>query len=342
MSDFLDPLVSGVYRRQATADSWPQSPAPQQEDIEAATAIVHEAWPPTPIVLSMPLSRVFDRAVYLKLESLAPIRSFKFRGALVSAATIASRRPGAHVYTASTGNHGQGVAYAAARFGLGVTVYSPSTALEEKVQAMRDLGANVVIEGDNLSAAQAGAEQSADSAGGIYVEDGEDPHLMAGAATVAYEVASSDESVDALLVPVGGGNLVAGSLMAGRHLSSNIDIIGVQSTAASGATASWLAGEVVTRPCNTFAGGLATEFPGEMSWQVMDRWLETMVLVDEDDLYRAVALAFRQTGLIIEGAAAATIAALATHGGQIPAERIALIITGSWLSSAELERALEL
>jgi threonine dehydratase len=204
---------------------------------------------------------------------------------------------------------------------------------------MRALGAEVVVTGPNLTHAQAVAESMVGD-GAVCVVDGEDPWLMAGAASVAHEVIASSEPVDTLIVPVGGGNLIAGSLLARRRLESTVSIVGVQSTAASGATASWLGGGVLQRPCATFAGGLATEEPGELSWRVMDRWLEHMALVDEQDLYAGIATAFRDTGLIVEGAAAATIAALAVHGGDIPGERVALVITGSWLSSGELERSL--
>jgi len=322
-------------------EGWPDSPVPQPADLDDAAAIVGDIWPVTPLVLSVPLSRLFDRTVYLKLESLAPVRSFKFRGALVAAAAIAERDSSGHVFTASTGNHGQGIAYAAGRLGLSATVCSPGNALTEKVQAMRDLGARVLIVGDSLSQAEAAAEAMAEDAGGIYIADGEDPWLMAGAATVAWEVIDSHHQVDSLVVPVGGGNLLAGSLLARRHLASAMNLVGVQSTAAPAATASWLAGEVVTRPCTTFAGGLATEYPGELALTVIDRWLETMALVDEADLYRGVATAFRECGLIVEGAAAATIAALSVHGAEMPGESVALLISGSWLSSAELATALQ-
>ena len=232
------------------------------------------------------------------------------------------------------------MAFAAARLGVSVTVCSPTNALAEKLEAMRNLGARVIVEGDNLSVAQATAQRMALDSEGVYVEDGEDPQLMAGAATVAWEVMESAASPETLIVPVGGGNLIAGSLLAKKHLAADMQIFGVQSTAAQGATVSWLAGNVVSRPCATFAGGLATEFPGELSLEVMDRELQTMVLVDELDLYRGVATAFRDTGLIVEGAAAATIAALSVHGGEIPGDSVTLLVTGSWLSSDELARAL--
>ena len=333
-------LTAGVYRRQPHEHPWPDIPVPQPADLNSAFATVRAVWPVTPLLFSVQLSRLFDREVYLKLENLAPVRSFKFRGALVAASAIAGESSGRHIFTASTGNHGQGVAYAASRFGLDVTVCSPANALAEKLQAMRDLGATVSIVGDNLSQAQAAAAQLADEAGGVYLEDGEDGGLMAGAATIAREVVESSPSMATLVVPVGGGNLIAGSLLARQHLESDMNVIGVQSTAASGATASWLAGEVVSRSCSTFAGGLATEYPGELAWSVMDAWLRTMALVDEADLYRGVATAFREAGLIVEGAAAATIAALSVHGGELPGDPVALLVSGSWLSMAEFNQAI--
>jgi len=330
-------LTAGVYQRPLPAAAWPGPPVPQSADLTAAMAVVRRAWPATPLVESVALSRRFGRRVFLKLESLTPIRSFKFRGAVVAAA---ERGSSIRMFTASTGNHGQGIAYAASLYGSQATVCAPQNALPSKVAAMRDLGAEVVLVGTNLSEAQAAAMTMADQSKGVYLEDGEDPALMAGAATVVAEVLTQLPDAATLVVPVGGGNLMAGSLLAAHQAGTEATVVGVQSTAAPGATASWLAGEIQVRSCTTFAGGLATEFPGTLSLAVMLQWLTTMALVDEPALYRAAATAFRECGLIVEGAAAATIAALQEHRDRIPDGPTVLVITGSWLSADELAKAL--
>jgi threonine dehydratase len=327
-------LTRGVYRRAPSSQVWPPPPVPTAGDIREAVEVVSGILPPTPMVHSPQLSRVFDRDIHLKLETLGPVRSFKHRGALMSVRKIARVSPGTTIVTASTGNHGQGIAYAATRFGAESIVFSPETAADEKVEAMRCLGAHVIISGDNLSEAQQAAKVLAESSGGIYLEDGEDPLLMAGAATAAMEVFATDIHVDTVIAPVGGGNLVAGTLLAREVAQSRASIIGVQSAAAHGATASWLAGEIVTKPCATFAGGLATEFPGELALTVMDQYLHTMVLVNESELHDAVALTFREAGIALEGAAAAPVAALACFASELAGESVVLILSGSWVSSS--------
>jgi threonine dehydratase len=292
------------------------------------------------MILSPALSRRYGKKVHLKLESLSPIRSFKHRGALASLSRLKADRDAVLVVTASTGNHGQGVAYAGTVLGIEVVVVAPTTALPEKVSAMRALGAQVELAGSNLSEAQQIAQDLASSSGGHYLEDGEDPALMAGAATVMCEIIESEPAVECVILPVGGGNLIAGSLLACEHWSPTTTIIGVQSTAAPAVTVSWLAGRVEERECTTFAGGLATERPGHLALGVMRRLLADVVLVEESDLYRAVALGLKQTGCLMEGAAAAPLAALEAHVDAITADVIALVVTGSWISSGQLTNAL--
>ena len=295
---------------------------------------------PTPLVLSQSLSARYGRQIYMKLEFASPIRSFKHRGALVALRRI-SEESGAHtVVTASTGNHGQGVAFAASLYGLKTVVYAPEGTAKEKLQAMRGLGAEIRIEGEHLGQAQQAAAGIAGN-GISYIEDGESGDLMAGASTVLLEILESDSDLDTVIAPIGGGNLIAGSLLACELRRSKTGIIGVQSTAASGATQSWLGGEIVESECLTFAGGLATTRPGELALAVMIEYLDTIALVQEDDLYRAMALALFCTGMALEGAAASPIAALERFGESIPGERIGLLITGNWSSEQEIIKAFE-
>lgn len=329
---------AGYYRREPDTAVEIDADAPTPADIETARRSVLRTERPTPMILSRVLSRRYGRQVHLKLESLSPIRSFKHRGAIAALSRLPA--DSVQVVTASTGNHGQGVAYAGTALGIEVMVVAPSTALPEKVSAMRALGAHVELAGSNLSEAQQIAQDLASSAGGLYLEDGEDPALMAGAATVMCEIMESEPAVECVVLPVGGGNLIAGSLLASEHWSPRTTVIGVQSTAAPAVTVSWLAGRMEKRDCSTFAGGLATERPGHLALGVIRRLLTEMVLVDESDLYRAVALGLEQTGCVMEGAAAAPLAALDAHVDAITANVVALVVTGSWISRQQLADAL--
>lgn len=337
----MSDVSPGVHRRIAKG-GWPDPPAPGIAALDQARDLVAEAHPPTPLVRSHALSDTAGRNVYLKMEGTSAVRSFKFRGALIAVARAEAEIGGRAIVTASTGNHGQGVAFAGRRHGVEVVVVSPETTLPEKRRAMESLGATVVVSGANLTEAEHEARLIASDRGGLYIEDGESPHLMAGAATVVMEMLEQKPDLDSIVIPVGGGNLIAASLLAVARAGSNASVIGVQSVAAPGATLSWLAGNIVRRDCHTFAGGLATERPGELSLSVMSRLLETMLLVDEDDLKMSSGQAFRSLGLVVEGAAAATLAALRLHPEAIAGERVGLIVSGSWLSADQLAEALAL
>jgi threonine dehydratase len=165
---------------------------------------------------------------------------------------------------------------------------------------------------------------------------------MAGAATVVMEMLERQPDLDTIVVPIGGGNLVAASLLAVAAADSSATVVGVQSIEAPGATLSWLAGEIVRHSCHTYAGGLATERPGQLSLSVMNQLLGTVVLVTDDDLRAESAWAFQSLGLVVEGAAAAPLAALRLHPDAIGGDRVGLVISGSWLSADQLGEGLEL
>ena len=333
-----DPLAAGVHRRTLGGADWPAAPVPQPADVAAAARLIRSTQEPTPLLRSEPLSHRFGRVVYVKLELLSPIRSFKHRGALVAVDRIVGDTDAHTIVTASTGNHGQGVAYAGRRAGITVRVFAPVTAAREKLEAMRRLGADVEVVGENLDEAQRAAE-AASGPQAIYLEDGESPELMAGAATVLAEMLDAQPGLDTVVVPIGGGNLVAGSLLARAARGSDVRVVGVQSEAASAAARSWLEGRMVESPCATFAGGLATTRPGRLALSVMVDLLDTVVIVSEEDLVAAMAVAVATHGVHVEGAAAASIAAVERFGAELPGEAVGLVLTGNWASLDELTRA---
>jgi threonine dehydratase len=345
MSAEIDPnLQPGAYFAPRPELVWPTGASflntLRPSDLVAAHTVVGAHVATTPFELSRELSRRFNRSIWLKLENCSPIRSFKARGALACMASIAAERRTRGLVTASTGNHGQGLAFAGQRFGAHVTVVVPYGAEPVKVAAMETLGADIVVAGNNLTEAATRAMELAANGDLTYVEDGEDPGLMAGAATVLWEMLEVEPQLDTVLVPVGGGNLLGGSLLTAAMLRPELVVIGVQSAAAPGAALSWLRGEMATAECRTSAGGLATEHPGALALEIMRALLERMILVAEDDLWRAIASGYRVTGFPIEPAAAAGLAALERFAGDIPGERIGIMITGGRISAADLCRAL--
>ena len=333
----------GIYRRPPKTAAFtpsPPLPAPSSADLEAARKLVGHVLPPTPMVYSPRLSRRWSRTVHVKYENVSPVRSFKARGAINAIGRISGKQPPLGVVTASTGNHGQGVAYAGKHFGVPVTVVAPEGAETAKLDAIRDIGPDLEVFGRNLTEAQSHAHQLATARGALFIEDGEDADLMAGAASVAWEMLKSEPTLDCLMVPVGGGNLVASTLLAVSHLKPDVTVVGVQSSAAPGATLSWINGAMVKAACRTFAGGLATEHPGARSLAVMTELLDYMVVVSDDDLWSGIATVFDTTGAAVEGAAAASVAALDQFNDDIPGDHIGLMLTGGWISREDLVRAL--
>jgi threonine dehydratase len=289
---------------------------------------------------SRQLSADFGRTVVLKLECLSAIRSFKARGAIWCLASLSPEQRAAGVITASTGNHGQGVAYAGGRLGVNVTIVAPRTLDPAKRAAMENLGAQVRIEGEDINESSDRAMELAQRQGLVFVEDGDDVALLAGAATVLWEMLDDRTDLDCLIVPVGGGNLIASCLWLAQVLESPVTVVGVQSAMAPGATLSWLCGTMTEAECRTAAGGLATRRPGALALSIMDAHLRTMSVVDEEELGPAVVRTLSTTGLAVELAAASGIAALDRFGRQLPGEVIGIVLTGGWIAPDALTKLL--
>jgi|SRR5579859_3474568 len=308
-------------------------------DLMQARNIVRRFLTATPLERAADLSTEFGRDVYLKLENCSPIRSFKCRGGIVAAEALTPQERRNGVVVASTGNHGQGVAFAGQLFDVDVVVVVPEQAEETKVTAMAGLGAKVVMAGAGLLEAEDEAKRLARETGALYIEDGDHAQLMAGASSVLWEMLEEQPHLDTVLVPVGGGNLLGATLLAAAMLRPSLRVIGVQSSSAPAVLLSWLAGETISAPCHTFAAGLATERPGRLALNVASALLSDMALVTDDDLRSAMVLGYETTGLPIEAAAAAGIAALVRYGSDIPGERIGIIVTGGRVSFPDLAHA---
>lgn len=313
---------------------------PAPESLLAARRYLQSCHPRTAL---RPLTRPFPAKtakVYVKCEDETPIKSFKGRGALWMLACLQDQAPGTGVITASTGNHGQGVAFAASRSGVRSVVVVPAGASPLKMDKIRGFGAELRIIGADLAEASAAAREAAAGEGLVYVEDGEDPALMAGAATVGWEILEDLPEADTIVVPVGGGNLIAGIALVAKRLKPSVKIIGVQSAAAPAVTQSFEAGRVIDVPSATFAGGLATAFPGGLAFSVIRELVDDMVLVSEAELRAEMREALATRATLIEGAAAAAFAGLRRYGSGWGDACTVLVQTGANASLAELESAL--
>jgi threonine dehydratase len=319
----------------AMPDLGPQIP-PTPEDLLAARQFIASCYARTPLRRLHEAGLAGGREVYLKCEDEAEIKSFKGRGALWRLACLGQRDARQGVITASTGNHGQGVAYAAAQVGVRSVVVVPAGSSPLKMDRIRGFGAELRVSGADIGEASQAAREAALAEDLVYVEDGEDPELMAGAATVGWEILEDLPTAQAIVVPVGGGNLIAGVALAAKRLKPSIKIIGVQSEGAPAVVRSWELKRLVEMPCATFAGGLATPFPGKLAFAVIRDLVDEMYLVSDAELRAEIRHALATRATLIEGAAAAPFAALRRYGAGWPA-RTVLIQSGANLSLAELE-----
>lgn len=314
---------------------------PSFADIQDAQRIVDRLLPRTPLV---PAGRLFpssDGARFLKLDALSAPGSFKGRGVIcrLSRLTASEKRRG--VITASTGNHGLAVAWAAPRFGTHTTIVLPHTVPTFKVERIRELGATVVRAGQDWNASLKAARRLAEARGLVLLEDGEDPWIMAGAGTMVLETLQERPDVDCVIVPVGGGNLIAGAAIAAKGVRRGIRVIGVQSRQAQGVYRSWRRGHIASAPCRTFAGGIATTGPAELAFRVIQRRVDDIKLVAEREMMSEIGAMLRNHSILIEGAAAAPIAALRHCRKEFAGQNVALMITGRNIGQATLARVLQ-
>jgi threonine dehydratase len=268
---------------------------PTLPDIEAARErIAGHAWV-TPVHASDSLSRRVGRTVCLKAENLQRTGSFKVRGAVNKLMTLDDSERAAGVLAASAGNHGQAVAWAARELGVKATVFMPQDAPMAKVEATRNYGAETLLAGAGFDEALALALARADETGATFVHAFEDPAVIAGQGTLGLELADELDGIETFVLPIGGGGLASGIAIALRERCPKARLVGVQ----AGKTAQ-----------GTIADGIAVKHPGELTMSILDDLLDEIVHVEDEEIAEAITLLLERAKLVVEGAGAASIAAL--------------------------------
>ena len=305
-------------------------------DVVAARPIVYRHLPPTPMWSYPALDAAAGATVFVKHENVQPVGAFKVRGGLtlLDAMTPAERLRGTVSY--STGNHAQSLAYASALHGVPCTVVMPAAANPAKAAAVRAWGAEVILTGADLEAAQRYAEQVAESTGARLVSPGDAAELLPGVGTLYLEVFAAQPALDAVLVPVGSGTGASAATVVARELAPACAVIGVQSDASRAAHDSWHGGELVKRPNRTRVDGLATGRGYELPQRLLRDKLADFLLVTDDQIGRAQSLLATSAHTLAEGAGAAALAAVMSHPDRFKGQRIAIICTGGNASTAEL------
>jgi threonine dehydratase len=296
-------------------------------DIEAARRTIAGNVLRTPILAAPPLSALTDAQVFVKYENLQVTNSFKERGACVKLAALSAAERGRGVIAMSAGNHAQAVAYHARRLGIAATIVMPVTTPFVKVKATEALGATVVLDGETLAQAQARAEAIAGVRDLVWVHPFDDPHIIAGQGTIALEMLEDVSDLDVLIVPVGGGGLIAGCAIAARAVRPGIEIVGVESTLYP---SMWNALHHANKPCGgaTLAEGIAVANVGKLTLPVVRELVSDIVLVDEPLIERAVNAFLTLQKTMAEGAGAAGLAAMLAEPQRFRGRKVGLILCG--------------
>jgi threonine dehydratase len=313
---------------------------PHLEGIERARAALRAYVPETPLVRSELLSRALSAEVWLKNETVSPIASFKLRGALTALLRARDAGTAAAAVTSSTGNHGQGVAYAARAVGSAAHIFLPHGANPVKRRMIEALGATIHEAGADIDEAKAEALRFAASRGLLFVDDGESLDVMEGAGTVGLEVAERLRETDVLFVPMGSGTLAVGCAVALKSVAPRARVVAVQAAGAPAMTESFHARQAVERPIDTVADGLVCRVPARLALEGLWTWIDDAVTVSDPTLLQALRALVEHAHVLVEPAGAAALAAAWAHRGELRGQRVVLVLTGANATMPILEKAL--
>ena len=302
------------------------------DDIRATADRIKGQVVATPTVHSAALSAQYDAEIFLKLETLQRTGSFKDRGALAKLLSLDGAQAKAGVIAVSAGNHAQGVAWHAQRLGIPATIVMPRGTPFTKIRRTEALGAQVVLHGTDVSAAEPHAMALAEREGLTFVHPFADPAVIAGQGTIALEMLEAQPDLDAILVPVGGGGLIAGMATAAKAIRPDIKIIGVEA-AMYPAVHNALEGIEGKAGGHTLAEGIAVKGPGAINLEIIRALVDGMVLVGEPALENAVVEMMEIAKVMAEGAGAAPLAALASNHERFEGRRIGLVVSGANIDS---------
>ncbi|THU04445.1 threonine ammonia-lyase [Lampropedia puyangensis] len=281
----------------------------------------------TPFVESRTLSQIVGAQLFLKFENLQFTASFKERGACNKMVMLTAQERARGVIAMSAGNHAQGVAYHAQRLGIRAVIVMPTFAPSVKVERTRGFGAQVVLHGDDLEQASARAFQIAQEQGLTFVHPYDDEAVAAGQGTLALEMLEEEPDLDVLITAVGGGGLLAGVATAARHLKPDLEIVGVQASRFP-AMVNAIQGTQHPQGLNTMAEGIAVAVPGQMTRVVLSQLVDRLLLVEESDIEQAVLMLLEIEKTLVEGAGAASLAAVLRHPEHWRDKKIGLVLSG--------------
>jgi threonine dehydratase len=312
------------------------------EDIRRAAEVIKSKVHRTPLERSQTFSMLAGGEIYIKAENLQKTGSFKPRGAIYKIASLSQAQLKRGIIAASTGNHAQGVAYAASLFSARCTIVMPENTSISKILATRGYGARVILKGKTFSDALKEAKKLAKKEGLCLIHAFDDPHIIAGQGTIALEILEDLPEVEQIVVPVGGGGLISGIAIAAKSIKEEVKVIGVQAEAAAAMKASLAIGKPSSvKLSTTIADGIAIKSPGRLTFQLIQRYVDDVVTVTEEEIAEAMLLLLERAKLVAEGAGAVSLAACLS--GKVPCrgKTTAVLISGGNVDLNLISRVIE-
>ncbi len=302
---------------------------PTLQDIINARRILRGVIRRTPLDYSSTFSGLTGCRLYLKMESLQKTGSFKVRGAYVKVNSLSKKQKSKGVVAASAGNHGQGVAFASSMQKIPCTIVMPANASPAKVSATRSYGAEVVLHGVLYDQSWDKAQEIAKKEERTLIHAFDDPHVIAGQGTIGLEILEDLPELDAVYVPIGGGGLAAGLAIAIKLKKPNVKVIGVQSRAFSAMKASLEKGSIVEASHgSTIADGISVKHPGELTFEILSKYIDDVVTVNDNEIVKAMFLLMERAKLVIEPAGAVGLAYLLSNGSSLKDKKVVTVLTG--------------
>jgi threonine dehydratase len=315
---------------------------PTLQDVLLARRQISPYLSPTPMHKYPAINELIGTEVFIKHENYQPVCAFKVRGGINLVSQMSDAEKARGVISASTGNHGQSVAYAAHLFGVAARIVVPENANPGKVASMRGLGAEVIFHGEKFDDARKHCEELASKQGYRYIHSGDEPLLVAGVATYALEMLEAEPDLEIMIVPVGGGSGASGTCIAAKAINPAIKVIGVQAEAAPAAFESWRQKQLVERPNRTFAEGLATAVGFSLPQQILQKMLDDFILVSDAEILQAMYWMVERAHTLAEGAGAASLAAAYKMRQEFVGKKIAIVCSGGNSSIEHLRLALNI
>jgi threonine dehydratase len=296
----------------------------------------------SPCEKSEEISHLTGQQVYLKLDNLQRTGAFKERGALNRILTLSPAERSRGLIAASAGNHAQAVAYHAAQRGIRAVIVMPMMTPLVKVSATRDFGAEVVLHGANYEEACAHATELCRQQGLTFLHPFDDPEVINGQGTLGLEMLDQVPSLEAVVIPIGGGGLIAGVACAIKESNPNIRVIGVQTERLPSMLRAIQAGEPVTLPADvTIADGIAVRRAGDITFPYVKKYVDEIVTVDDEEIAKAILVLLEREKLLAEGAGAAALAVLLQHKTSLTSQRTAVLVCGGNIDVSLLSRIIE-